>query len=208
MKKLFLLLFGLLFVINTTFAFQENSDSMRQHPSPSWIEHVVIDTFPPTNSVTHNVTFEPATVNATVEVREQTTTLEQCFKRQGDINEALIHELSKLNDKIPDMSTSVSEAKFQELEENFNISKEDALNSIHRQTVLTSSVNFLIFILTLGVVGFLLTNNKVKREPDIILKTFHSIVAIGALFLLRYALLSFVTLVNPTYQIIQQLTFG
>ena len=139
-----------------------------------------------------------------IEVKEKTANLEKTFAQQKVVDLAFVEELHMLNSKLPDMTVPPHEAKLAALEEEFGITKKDYLKAIDRQLRSTNFINFLVFLSGLGLVTYLLTNKRIKREPDAILKLSKGFLMIGSLFLLRFLLLSTLGVLNPDYVVIQQ----
>jgi len=190
---MFLLPILLTFVIGSAFA-----------PSDSTSLELKQDT---TSVAEINIRFDKVTVE------QKTVNLEHQLEQQRIVDQELIssldlftQELSSLNAKIPDMTVTPVEVKLQALEEEFGINKEEYKQSIAANARQTNFTNFLIFVLGLGTIWWFGYSKRVKRVPDLALHLTQGVCTIGAIFLLRFFILSGLAVLNPTYQIIQQLS--
>jgi len=189
MKKIFVtIIFILAFVLSTAF---ESSDSLKIPLKPDTVSVAEV-----------NIKFDKLTVE-----REtyNSHNLEVQLEQQNVFNKELLTIYSELNAKIPDMNRTSQQMRFQAIEEEFGIDKEKYKSAIATHARRTNMTNLLIFLSGIGVLWFFGYSKRSKRVPDLMLHLVQGTCAIGTLFLLRYFILSTIVVINPTYQIIQQL---
>ena len=138
-------------------------------------------------------------------VEEKNLNLETLIEQQTATTQVLADELGTLNDKLPNMNMSPYEAKFEALNSELDITKEDYIGVMQKESRLTNLVNFLILICGIGGISWLFKLKRTKREPDIVLK-----LGVGVLFVVILGIVSSAgvavasSVFNPTYKLIEQ----
>lgn len=145
-----------------------------------------------------------------IQVRETNANLETLIQQQTAVNESFTSELSKLNNKLPDMTSSIYEAKFNAMEEELGISKTDYLGFVYKDLRLTNLINFLSFIFGVGIITWLFTNKNIKRGPDVVLKLSVGVLLVITLWLVKTSSIVVLSAIfNPTFRIAEHfLTLG